>query len=189
MQICWCTIKVQPNTLVILKISFKNYFYFLKFSTKDYDIVKFAHTFYFNDECQTVSRQQLICLVIHFCINSTKDRVGPKRKSNLYLIENMSANTVDSDLWKSDEIRWIRNRIQNPSHTQNWSFCLLSEGAVGVVVEYRTCSPHVQRLVRKCLLAKQSTLSDVVVDVGRCESLCQRSACSCTGVLPPQQVS
>jgi len=55
MQICWCTIKVQPNTLVILKISFKNYFYFLKFSTKDYDIVKFAHTFYFNDQVRNVN--------------------------------------------------------------------------------------------------------------------------------------
>jgi len=29
-------------------------------STKDYDIVKFAHTFYFNDKCQTVSAQQLM---------------------------------------------------------------------------------------------------------------------------------
>jgi len=31
-------------------------------STKDYDIVKFAHTFCINDQCQTVSGQQLICL-------------------------------------------------------------------------------------------------------------------------------
>jgi len=31
-------------------------------STKDYDIVKFAHTFCFNDQCQTVSGQQLIFL-------------------------------------------------------------------------------------------------------------------------------
>ena len=31
-------------------------------STKDYDIVKFVHTFYFNYQCRTVSRQQLIFL-------------------------------------------------------------------------------------------------------------------------------
>ena len=63
MQICWCTIKVQPNTLVNCKKKF--IFNFLGFtlqqiSTKDYDTVKFAHTFYFNDQRQTVSREQLI---------------------------------------------------------------------------------------------------------------------------------
>jgi len=31
MQICWCTIKVQPNTLVKFKKILKNYFYFIKF--------------------------------------------------------------------------------------------------------------------------------------------------------------
>jgi len=65
MQICWCTIKVQPNTLVNCKKKFKIIFNFLGFtlqqiSTKDYDTVKFAHTFYFNDQRQTVSREQLI---------------------------------------------------------------------------------------------------------------------------------
>jgi len=89
MQICWCTIKVRPNTLVNIKF-FKNIFNFLSFtlqqiSAKDYDIVKFAHTFYFNDQC-------------HFCINSTEDQTGPKRKSNPNPIENGSANLTDSDL-------------------------------------------------------------------------------------------
>ena len=59
-RICWCTIKVQPNTLVNFKRNFCTYFYFLSFTlqqifTKDFDIVKFAHTFCFNDQCQTVS--------------------------------------------------------------------------------------------------------------------------------------
>jgi len=57
-------IKVQPNTLAdFLKLK-KNIFYFLSFTLQqitmnDYNIVKFADAFHFNDQCQTVSRQQL----------------------------------------------------------------------------------------------------------------------------------
>jgi len=79
-------------------------------STKDYDIVEFAH-----DQC-------------HFCINSTKDRIGPKLKSYLNTIENGPANLTDLDLWKSDGIQWIWNRILNPSHpylAQVWNALLL----------------------------------------------------------------
>ena len=66
-RICWCTIKVQPNTLVNFKRNFCIYFYFLSFtlqqiSTKDYDILKFSLTFCFNDQSQSVSGQQLIFL-------------------------------------------------------------------------------------------------------------------------------
>jgi len=43
-------------------------------STKDYDIVKFAHTFCFNDQCQTVSRQQLIFLKFKTKIKSESVR-------------------------------------------------------------------------------------------------------------------
>jgi len=45
-------------------------------STKDYryDIIKFAHTFYFNDQCQTVSRQQLIFLKFKTKIESESNR-------------------------------------------------------------------------------------------------------------------
>jgi len=44
MRICWCTIKVQPNTLVNFKKFQKTIFIFLSFtlqqiSTKEYDIV------------------------------------------------------------------------------------------------------------------------------------------------------
>jgi len=79
MQICWCTIKVQPNTLVNFKHFKKNIFIFLGFtlqqiSTKDYDIVKFAHTFCFNDQCQSVSGQQLIFLKIKTKIKSKSIR-------------------------------------------------------------------------------------------------------------------
>jgi len=78
-RICWCTIKVQPNTLVNFKRNFCIYFYFLSFTlqqifTKDFDIVKFAHTFCFNDQCQTVSAQQLIFLKFKMQIKSKSVR-------------------------------------------------------------------------------------------------------------------
>jgi len=41
---------------------------------KDYDIVKFAHTFCFNDRCQTVSGQQLIFLKLKTKIKSESVR-------------------------------------------------------------------------------------------------------------------
>ena len=52
MQICWCTIKVQPNTLVsFFKFKKKLIFIFLSFtlqqiSTKDYDIVVCTHVLF-----------------------------------------------------------------------------------------------------------------------------------------------
>jgi len=67
---------MQPNTLVNLKIVSLNYFLSFtlqQISTKDYNIVKFAHTFYFNDQCQTVSRQQLIFLNFKTKIKSEFD--------------------------------------------------------------------------------------------------------------------
>jgi len=78
MRICWCMIKVQPNTLVYIKFFLVNY-YFLSFtlqqiSMKDYDIVKLAHTFYFNNQWQTVSRQQLIFLKFKTKVESESDR-------------------------------------------------------------------------------------------------------------------
>jgi len=90
MWICWYTIKIQPNTLVNFFLNLKIISNFLSFTlqqifSKDYDIVTFAHTFYFNDQC-------------HFCINSTNDQIGPKQKSNPNLIKNGSANPIDSDL-------------------------------------------------------------------------------------------
>jgi len=41
---------------------------------KDYDIVKLAHTFYFNNQWQTVSRQQLIFLKFKTKVESESDR-------------------------------------------------------------------------------------------------------------------
>jgi len=41
---------------------------------KVYDILKFAHTFYFNDQCKTVSRQQLIFLKFKLKIKSKSVR-------------------------------------------------------------------------------------------------------------------
>ena len=41
---------------------------------KDYDIVKFAHTFCFNDQCQTVSGQQFIFLKFKTNIKSESVR-------------------------------------------------------------------------------------------------------------------
>jgi len=47
MQICWCTIKVPPNTLIDFKKSFLIFlvvsFALQQISTKDNSIVKFAH--------------------------------------------------------------------------------------------------------------------------------------------------
>jgi len=46
-------------------------------STKDYNIVQFAHTFYFNNQCQTVSEQPLIFLKFNLplsVIKSESDR-------------------------------------------------------------------------------------------------------------------
>jgi len=48
-------------------------------STKDYDIVKFAHTFYFNDQCQTVSGQQLIFLQFSLPLSIIKSKSDRKR--------------------------------------------------------------------------------------------------------------
>jgi len=82
MQICWCMIKVQPDTLVNFLKILKIIFDFLSFtlqqlSTKNYNIVKFVHTFYFNDQCQTVNGQQLIFLKFNLpqsVIKSESDR-------------------------------------------------------------------------------------------------------------------
>jgi len=84
MQIRWCTIKVQPLTLVNFKINKKIVFNFLSFtlqqiSMKDYDIVEFAHMFYFNDQCQIVSRQQLIFLKCNLPLSIIKSESDRKR--------------------------------------------------------------------------------------------------------------
>jgi len=66
---------------------------------KDYDIVKFAHTFYFNDQWQAVSGQQLIFL-----------------KLNLQL----SVIKSESDIkWvcKSDGCRFVKKR-RNPTDSK-----------------------------------------------------------------------
>jgi len=44
-------------------------------STKDYDIVKFARTFCFNNQCKTVSAQQLLFLEFKTKIKSVRKRV------------------------------------------------------------------------------------------------------------------
>ena len=109
MQICWCMIEVQPNTLVnlqpwslstimllwhsfllllLLLLTLNNFlkiiFNFLSFtlqqiSTKAYDIIKFAHTFYFNDQCQTVSGQQLIFPKLNLPLSVIKSEFDGKR--------------------------------------------------------------------------------------------------------------
>ena len=80
----------QSTTLVNFK---KNFFKFIinflsftlqQISTKDCDIVKFPHTFYFNDQCPTVSGRQLICLKFNL--------------PNPNPLENGSANPTDSAL-------------------------------------------------------------------------------------------
>jgi len=64
----WIRMQIYWRTMTLtLKNSKKLFLFFLSFtlqqiSTKDYDIVKSALTFCFNNQCQTVSEQQLIFL-------------------------------------------------------------------------------------------------------------------------------
>ena len=74
----WCMTKVQPNILVNFEKLLKKIFLIFtlhQISTRDYNIVQFAHRFYFNDQC-------------HFCIISTKHRIRPQQKSNPKRTEN-----------------------------------------------------------------------------------------------------
>jgi len=48
-------------------------------STKDYNIVKSAHTLYFNGQCQTVSGQQLIFLKFNLPLSVIKSKSDRKR--------------------------------------------------------------------------------------------------------------